>query len=35
MEGSVEPAGYVWAFGIVLALQVIAIIWYLHSNRRI
>lgn len=34
VEGSVDPAGYRWALGLVLALQVLALIWYLHANRR-
>jgi predicted MFS family arabinose efflux permease len=33
-QGSVEPVGYYWAFGIVLALQGLAAIWYLRPNRR-
>jgi predicted MFS family arabinose efflux permease len=33
-QGSVDPAGYYWAFGIVLALQILAAIWYLRPNRR-
>ena len=33
-EGSVDPAGYRWAFGIVLALQILAVLWYLRPNRR-
>jgi predicted MFS family arabinose efflux permease len=33
-EGSVDPAGYHWAFGTVLALQILAVIWYLRPNRR-
>ena len=35
IEGSVDPAGYCWAFGGVLALQVLAVIWYLRANRRV
>ena len=31
--GSVEPAGYHWAFGLVLALQVVAVLWYLRPRR--
>jgi predicted MFS family arabinose efflux permease len=34
-EGSVDPAGYRWAFGIVLALQMLAVLWYLRPNRRV
>jgi len=33
-EGAVDPAGYHWAFGLVLALQVVAVIWYLRPLRR-
>lgn len=33
-EGRVDPAGYHWAFGLALALQVLAVSWYLCSNRR-
>jgi len=33
-EGSVDPAGYRWAFGIVMALQILAVLWYLRPNRR-
>jgi hypothetical protein len=33
-EGGVDPAGYHWAFGTVLALQILAVIWYLRPNRR-
>ena len=32
-EGAVEPAGYHWAFGLVLALQVVAVLWYLRPRR--
>jgi predicted MFS family arabinose efflux permease len=32
--GSVDPAGYRWAFGGVLVLQVLAVTWYLQANRR-
>jgi predicted MFS family arabinose efflux permease len=31
---AVDPAGYRWAFGSVLALQIVAVIWYLRSKRR-
>ena len=34
VEGSVDPAGYRWAFGLVLVLQILAVIWYLRANRR-
>ena len=34
IEGTVDPAGYRWAFGSVLALQILAVIWYLRANRR-
>jgi predicted MFS family arabinose efflux permease len=34
IAGSVDPAGYRWAFGIVLALQVAAALWYLRPNGR-
>ena len=33
IDGTVEPAGYHWAFGLVLALQVVAVLWYLHPKR--
>jgi hypothetical protein len=33
-DGAVEPAGYHWAFGLVLALQVVAVLWYLRTKRR-
>lgn len=33
-QGSVDPVGYCWAFGIVLALQILAAMWYLRPNRR-
>jgi predicted MFS family arabinose efflux permease len=32
-DGSVDPAGYHWAFGTVLALQLLAAIWYLRPKR--
>jgi predicted MFS family arabinose efflux permease len=32
-KGSVDPAGYCWAFGIVLALQMLAVLWHLRPNR--
>ena len=31
---TVDPAGYHWAFGSVLALQILAVLWYLGSKRR-
>jgi predicted MFS family arabinose efflux permease len=34
IHGSVDPVGYRWAFGTVLVLQVVAVIWYLRPNRR-
>lgn len=34
IEGSIDPAGYCWAFGGVLVLQILAVIWYLRANRR-
>ncbi|WP_119301291.1 MFS transporter [Dongia deserti] len=33
-EGAVDPGGYHWAFGLVLALQILAVFWYLRPNRR-
>jgi predicted MFS family arabinose efflux permease len=33
-DGAVEPAGYHWAFGLVLALQIVAVLWYLRPKRR-
>ncbi|MEZ5830416.1 MAG: MFS transporter [Dongiaceae bacterium] len=33
-EVSVDPVGYFWAFGSVLTLQILAVIWYLRPNRR-
>jgi predicted MFS family arabinose efflux permease len=33
-EGTVDPAGYRWAFGIALALQVAAWLWYLSPKWR-
>jgi hypothetical protein len=33
VDGAVEPAGYHWAFGLVLALQVVAVLWYLRPRR--
>jgi predicted MFS family arabinose efflux permease len=33
-EGAVDPAGYHWAFGLVLALQILAVLWYLRPKRR-
>ena len=32
-DGAVDPAGYHWAFGLVLALQVVAVLWYLRPKR--
>jgi predicted MFS family arabinose efflux permease len=32
-DGSVDPAGYHWAFGSVLALQLLAVFWYLRPKR--
>jgi predicted MFS family arabinose efflux permease len=32
-DGAVEPAGYQWAFGLVLALQIVAVLWYLRPKR--
>ena len=32
VDGAVEPAGYHWAFRLVLALQVVAVLWYLHPK---
>lgn len=33
--GAVDPAGYHWAFGLVLALQIVAVLWYLRPKPRI
>lgn len=33
-EGAVGPAGYQLAFGLILALQVLAVLWYLRAKRR-
>ena len=33
-DGAVEAAGYHWAFGLVLAVQVVAVLWYLRPKRR-
>jgi len=33
-EGSVDPAGYCWAFGLVLGFQILAVLWYLRPDRR-
>jgi hypothetical protein len=33
-DGAVDPAGYHWAFGLVLALQIVAVLWYLRPKRR-
>jgi predicted MFS family arabinose efflux permease len=33
-DGAVDPAGYHWAFGLVLALQMVAVLWYLRPKRR-
>lgn len=33
-EAVVDAAGYHWAFGSVLVLQVLAVLWYLRSKRR-
>jgi MFS family permease len=32
--GAVDPAGYRWAFGLILVLQVLAVLRYLRTNRR-
>ncbi len=32
--GAVDPAGYHWAFGLVLAFQIVAVLWYLRPKRR-
>jgi DNA-directed RNA polymerase beta' subunit len=32
-EGAVDPAGYHWAFGSILALQIVAVLWYLRPTR--
>lgn len=34
VEGAAEPAGYRWAFGVALGLQMLAVAWYLRTNRR-
>ncbi len=34
IEGASDPAGYTWAFGIALAIQVLAVLWYLRADRR-
>ena len=34
IEGAVDPAGYQLAFGSVLVLQVLAVLWYLRPKRR-
>lgn len=34
VERAVDPEGYFWAFGMVLDLQIVAVIWYLRTNRR-
>lgn len=33
-EGAVDPAGYRWAFGLALALQILALYGYLRTDRR-
>ncbi|HEY1383426.1 MAG TPA: MFS transporter [Dongiaceae bacterium] len=33
-EGTVDPAGYRWVFGLILVLQVLAVLWYLRAHRR-
>lgn len=33
-HGAVDPAGYHWAFGLVLVVQVMAVFWYLRPDRR-
>lgn len=32
-DGAVDPAGYHWAFGLVLTLQIGAVLWYLRRKR--
>jgi predicted MFS family arabinose efflux permease len=32
-EGGYDPRSYVWAFGLFLALQVAALIWYLNGRK--
>lgn len=32
-EGAADPAGYRWAFGIALLIQLVAVLWYLRANR--
>jgi len=32
-DGAVDPAGYHWAFGSILALQILAVLWYLRPAR--
>jgi predicted MFS family arabinose efflux permease len=32
-DGAVDPAGYHWAFGSILALQIVAVLWYLRPTR--
>lgn len=34
VEGTVDPLGYRWAFGLALGLQVLALGWYLRPDRR-
>jgi predicted MFS family arabinose efflux permease len=33
-DGAVQPGGYQWAFGLVLAFEVVAVLWYLRPKRR-
>jgi predicted MFS family arabinose efflux permease len=33
-DGAVDPAGYQWAFGLVLVLEIVAVLWYLRPKRR-
>jgi predicted MFS family arabinose efflux permease len=32
--GAVDPAGYHWAFGLVLVIQAVAVLWYLRPKQR-
>jgi len=31
-EGTADPAGYRWVFGLILVLQILALLWYLRRN---
>jgi predicted MFS family arabinose efflux permease len=33
-DGTVDPAGYRWAFGMALVIQLLAVFWYLRAKRR-